>query len=360
MKQLERGYTDVMKDNHLAAIGTYSAAETEGIHTVEVDAESGELTILDSAIAGPDPTFVAPHPNGEFLYVASREESEGVIRTYAVDRETGDLNLLNSAASGAVSPCYCSVDATGQFLFVAHYAGGAISMMPIENNGKIGSPSTVREHHGSSIDEERQESPHPHSIVPGPENQFVYVPDLGTDQINVYEIDSENQTLSSQTVIDTPAGSGPRHLKFNPTGNKAYLINELDSTITTFDRQPDGTLTERSIIDTLPESFEGNNKTAEVAVHPSGQFVFGSNRGHDSIVTFEVVDSALNQIDHTSSGGEWPRHFTIDPAGRFLFAENKQTDNITVFRINQSDGTLSPAGESLSVLRPVCMQWIQS
>ncbi len=346
------------QESYLAAIGTYSTAETEGVYTVEVDAERGGLTKLDSVVAGPDPTFVVPHPNGKVLYVASREDDEGVIRAFRVHRETGALDLINSATSGAPSPCYCSVDATGQFLFVAHYAGGAISMMPIEDDGSISAPTVVNEHRGSSVHEERQKSPHPHSIVPGPENRFVYVPDLGTDQIVNYEIDVEAQDLSSNTVTDVLPGSGPRHLSFNPNGDKAYLINELDSTVVTFDRHSDGTLSRKSKISTLPEEFDGSNKTAEIAVHPSGQFVFGSNRGHDSIVMFAVEDGDLTLVNHTPTGGEWPRHFAIDPQGQFLFAENMDTDTVTVFGIDEVTGALSPSNESLSIPRPVCMQWI--
>ncbi|WP_226013320.1 lactonase family protein [Halomicrobium salinisoli] len=346
------------RETYLAAIGTYSPADEDGVHTVEVDAETGAMRSLDSAVAGPDPTFVAPHPDGDVLYAAVREDDEGAIRAFEVDPESGALTAVDSSPSGALSPCHCSVDATGRHLFVAHYAGGAVSMLPIDEDGRPGSPTDVVEHAGSSVDPERQSAPHPHSISPGPDDRFVYVPDLGTDQVHVYEIDRDDGTLSPHDATDVREGAGPRHLAFGPDGDRAYLINELDSTITTFDRGPDGRLTRLSTTTTLPESFDGANKTAEVAVHPSGEFVFGSNRGHDSIATFAVDDDGLSPVEHTPTGGEWPRHFAIGPDGRFLFVENRDTDDVTAFRVDAETGTLSAADERLSVSEPVCLQWI--
>ena len=346
------------RDSYLAAIGTYSSADSKGVHTVAVDAENGDVRLLDSVVAGPDPTFVAPHPTGEYLYAAVREDGEGAIRAFEVNPESGELNAVDKAPSGALSPCHCSVDATGQYLFVAHYAGGAVSMLPIDEDGRLGPPIDVVEHAGSSVDPERQDAPHPHSISPGPDDRFVYVPDLGTDQVHVYEVDRDDATLSPYATTDVQEGAGPRHLAFSPDGDRAYLINELDSTITSFDRDSDGRLTRLSATTTLPEAFDGSNKTAEVAVHPSGEFVFGSNRGHDSISTFAVENDGLSPVDHTPTGGEWPRHFAIGPEGQFLFVENRDTDDITVFRIDDEAGTLSSVDGRLSVSQPVCIQWI--
>lgn len=346
------------QEAYLAAIGTYSTADTEGLHTIEVDAATGAMRLLDSAVAGPDPTFVAPHQSEKILYAAIREEGEGIIKSFKIDRDSGDLDAIDSAQSGALGPCYCSVDSTGRFLFVAHYTGGAISVLPIDESGNIESPTTIIEHHGSSVNQERQRSPHPHSIVPGPDNQFVYVPDLGTDQITIYEFNSKEGTLSLHAETDVQPGAGPRHLAFSPDGEQVYLINELDSTIITFDRKSDGELIEQSVIMTLPDGFDGENKTAEVTVHPSGRFIFGSNRGHDSIATFTVTDDGLSLVDHTPTGGEWPRHFAITPDGQFLLVENRDSDEITAFRINKRNGALSPVDEQLSVSQPVCLQWL--
>ncbi|WP_128906727.1 lactonase family protein [Halorubrum amylolyticum] len=344
----------------IAAVGTYSAATDESVYTVAVDPDTGSMRRLDAAAAGPDPTFVTFGPSGRYLYAAVREEEEGVVRSYAVDRDTGELTERDSAKSGAAAPCYCSVDESGSVLLVAHYAGGAVSMLPLDSDGGIDSPSEVIEHHGSSVDSERQTAPHPHSITLGPEERFAYVPDLGTDQVHIYAAGSDGDgapSLSCVDALDLAPGSGPRHLSFAPDGERAYLINELDSTVTVLDRESDGTLTERATVSTLSPEFEGDNKTAEIAVHPSGEFVYGSNRGLDTIVTFAVDGGTIERVDQTPTGGEWPRHFAIGPDGERLFAENRHTNDIVAFDIDAETGALSVTGESLSVSEPVCMQW---
>ncbi|MDF9747854.1 lactonase family protein [Natrinema salsiterrestre] len=346
------------RENYIAAVGTYSAATDESIFTVAVDPDTGSMKQLDAVAAGPDPTFVAFHPSRDYLYAAVREEKEGLIRSYEVDRDTGELTERNSASSGAAGPCYCSVDGTGQFLLVAHYTGGAISMLPLDSDGEIGSPCEVIEHHGSSIDSDRQTAPHPHSITLGPENRFAYVPDLGTDQIHVYAVDHDRGSLSRAGVVNCPPGSGPRHLSFSTDSDQVYVINELDSTVTVFDRQSDGLLTERSTVSTLPSDFGGDNKTAEIATHPIGDYVYGSNRGQDTIVTFAVDDETITRVDQTPTCGEWPRHFAIAPDGEFLFVENRYTNDIIAFDVDTATGKLSPANESLSITEPVCMQWM--
>jgi 6-phosphogluconolactonase len=216
----------------------------------------------------------------------------------------------------------------------------------------------VIEHQGSSIDPERQTAPHPHSVTLGPENRFAYVPDLGTDQIVVYEMDLEGGTLTRHGVVDVSPGSGPRHLAFHPTNDQVYLINELNSTVVVFDRQEDGLLAERSTVSTLPTDFHGKNKTAKIAAHPTGRYIYGSNRGHDTIAAFAVEGRELALIDHTPTDGEWPRHFVIDPYGRFLFTENRHSDDIVAFSINVDTGKLTPTGERISIPQPVCMQWV--
>ncbi|NUB93779.1 lactonase family protein [Haloterrigena sp. SYSU A121-1] len=345
-------------ETRLAAIGTYSSTSADGVYTVAVDSETGSIELLDSAVAGPDPTFVAPHPNGEYLYAAVREEGEGVIKVFGVNRDTGVLREVNAAQSGAFSPCHCSVDSTGRFLFVAHYFGGAISMLPIDDDGTIESPTTVVNHRGSSVHDERQNSPHPHSITPGPDDQFVYVADLGTDQIITYRIDRDQRTLERCAETNVEPGSGPRHIAFGPNGDQLYVINELDSTVTRFDRRSDGSLVAQVTVSTLPNEFYGQNKSAEIAVHPSGRYVFASNRGQDAIVTFAIDDGRLERVDVSSSGGEWPWHFAVDPNGDFLFAANRYSDDVTGFRIDGETGSLVPTGEHVSIPEPVCFQWL--
>ncbi|MBV0925932.1 lactonase family protein [Halomicroarcula limicola] len=342
----------------MAAIGTYSAATSTGVHTVAVDPDTGALTQLDSVVAGPNPTFVASHPHDEYVYAAVRTEPEGLIKAFQVDNDTGELSLVSSIESGALSPCHCSVDATGEYLFVAHYEGGSVSMLPLGSDGTVAAPTAVVEHSGDSIDPDRQTSPHPHSANPGPANDYLYVPDLGTDQVIVYEIRPAEDDITVHRTVDVAPGSGPRHLSFGPDGEYGYLINELDSTVTVFERAPDGDLSEQSKISTLPADFEGENKTAEVEVHPSGRYVFASNRGRDTIVTFAVAGDELRHIGEIPTGGAWPRHFSVSPTGEFLFVENRDTNGIVVFDIDIETGELTRIDERLAVTEPVCLQWV--
>lgn len=344
------------RDTELAVVGTYGPADREGVHTLEVDPETGRMDHRDAVAAGPDPTFVAVGPDGDHVYAAVRED-EGVIRSFEVDHETGSLTEGDAGPTGAVDPCHCSVDATGQYLFAVHYGAGVVSMLPIDD-GAVGDPVAVIGHEGDSVDPDRQNAPHPHSATPGPENRFLYVPDLGTDQVVVYEMDLADGGLDRHGAVDVDPGSGPRHLAFHPSGDRVSLMNELASTVTVFDRGEDGLLTERTTVSTLPEGFTGDNKTAEVAVHPSGEYVYGSNRGHDTIAAFAVDGDELRPLGHTPTGGEWPRHFAVGPRGRTLYAENRDTDDIVAFRIDTDTGELTPAGESVSVPEPVCLQWV--
>ncbi|MGZ0747292.1 lactonase family protein [Haloparvum sp. AD34] len=345
-------------NQYLAAVGTYSAAEEPGVYTVGVDTSAEKMELLDEVVAGPDPTFVASHPSGEFLYAAVRTEAEGTIKAYDVDWGSGQLEETDSAPSGSLSPCHCSVDPSGEFLFVAHYTGGAVSMLRLTDDGGVTAPADVVQHTGSSVHPERQRAPHPHSISPGPAGRFVYVPDLGTDEILVYEVDRDAGSLSPYASVDVQEGAGPRHLCFGPDGEHVYLINELDSTVVAFDLHDDGTLSRQSVTSTLPDGFAGDNKTAEIAVHPSGDYLFASNRGHDSIATLTTQADELRCLAHTPCDGQWPRHFSLSPDGRHLFVENRDSDQIVGFDVDEQFGTITRNESELAVPQPVCLAWV--
>jgi len=350
--------TKMKTQSSMAVIGTYSAATEAGLHTISVDGDTGAIEQLDSVVAGPDPTFVTAHPQGDYIYAAVRSEPEGEIKAFEVDEDTGRLALINSVESGALSPCHCSVDARGEYLFVAHYTGGAVSMLPIEADGAVGTPTTVIEHSGSGTDPDRQSDPHPHSVNPGPGNEYLYVPDLGADQVVIYEIRPFTDDITLHKKIGTSPGAGPRHLAFGPDRQYVYVINELDSTVTVFERTHDGGLNTQSKVSTVPPEFKGNNKTAEVDVHPSGRYVFASNRGRDTIVAFAVDGNELHRIGETATGGQWPRHFSISPTGEQLFVENRDTDEVVVFDIDVTNGDLVQSDGRFSVSEPVCLEWI--
>jgi 6-phosphogluconolactonase len=350
-------------DTYLAFVGTYTDADTDGIYSLRIDAGTGDVERIDAVPGGQDPSFLALHPDGEHLY-AVNEADDGRVTAFAVDRGSGELTRLNSVACGDAGPCHCSVDATGSYVLAAHYAGGSVSMLPIEDDGRVGEPTSVVDHEGSSVDPDRQTAPHPHSITPGPENRFAYVPDLGTDEVVVYELDREAGALHPSDVgaVQVHPGAGPRHVDFHPNGRWAYLINELDSTMTVFAYDADtGGLEEIEHVSTLPAAFDGESYTADVHVHPSGEWLYGSNRGHDSIAHFGIdpTDGRLDLVGRPSTRGEWPRNFALDPPGAHLFAENRESDDVVVFDVDEDTGGLAATGHVAEIPEPACMVFLR-
>lgn len=352
-----------MADVHYAFVGTYTEGDSEGIYTYLLDSESASLEHVDTTDAGPNPSFLAVHPNGEHLY-AVNEIDDGAVTALSIDRDSGESSELNRVTTGGgAHPCHCTVDATGQFLLVAHYNGGTVAMVPITDDGGVEEPSHLVEHDGSGPHPERQTSAHPHSIRPGPENRFAYVPDLGTDEVYVYEMDLEAGKLRETEFgsLELPGGSGPRHLDFHPDYDRIYLLNELSSTLTAIER--DSSTGALEIVDsepTLPAEFDDHNITADVHVHESGQWAYATNRGHDSIAVFAVDDAtgALSSVERVSTRGEWPRHFTVTPSGSHLLVENEDTNDVVTFEIDSDDGTLSATGDVTDIPSPVCVQFL--
>lgn len=338
-----------------AYVGTYTDGDSEGIYTYDVtvhddvEMQRRSVTRLDD-----NPSFLAVHPSSEYLYAVHEVQDGGV--TALQRNDDGSLSPLNRVPSGAGGPCHCSVHPSGEYLFVAHYTGGAVSALPIESDGRITRPSDTVHHQGASVHPERQVEAHPHSVTPGPNGRYLYVPDLGTDEIVTYEFDAGRLDRVDTTPVHT--GAGPRHLTFHPNERAAYVINELDSTITGFEWTPEsGLLDEIVTISTLPEDYEGENTTADIHVHPSGKWVYGSNRGHDSIVAFDVESDSgrLTTIGHQSTGGKAPRNFALDASGRLLFAENQDSNTIVALGIDNETGALVPTELVEQVPAPVCM-----
>jgi len=335
--------------------------EIKNLHSYRVDENPDELAALDTTTAGESPSFLCLHPEFDVLYVVDSVE-DGKLTAASFDQETGELNVLNTQPTGGAGPCYCSVDATGSYAFVAHYRGGSVSVLPIGDDGRLEESTEIIEHEGSSVDPDRQTAPHPHSIVPGPDNEFVYVPDLGTDEVVVYQMDLNRGRLESikSSPVSVHDGAGPRHLEFHPNERTVYLINELDSTITAFERDAEtGGLEAFQTVETLPGEFDGENKTADIHVHPSGAFVYGSNRGHDSIASFAVNDSShLIPLGHNPTYGEWPRNFALNPVGSHLFVENLRSEEIVAFNVDSKTGALDPADSVMAVASPMCMVFV--
>lgn len=348
----------------LVYIGTYSRRGSKGIYVYRMDAKSGTLTpVGDSAGSVENPSFLALHPGGKFLYAAC-ESGGGSVAAFALDATTGLPTLLNQQSAQGSGTCYVSVDHHGKTVMAANYGGGSVTALPIAPDGKLLPATAAIQHKGpSQVDpKKRQQDPHAHSINPDAKDRFAVAADLGLDKLLVYRLDSAKGTLTPNDPpsVATKPGAGPRHFAFHPNGKLGFVINELNSTVTSY-RYDDsrGTLTEVQTLSTLPEGFTGPNSTAEVAVHPSGKFLYGSNRGHDSLAVFAIDSSSgkLQAIGHTPTQGKTPRNFGITPTGDFLIAAHQDTDNLVIFRIDTRTGRLTPTGQVVEIPVPVCVRF---
>jgi 6-phosphogluconolactonase len=345
---------------HLIYIGTYTRTTGKGIYAVRLNGVTGALTTPELVATTPNPSFIALSPDKRHLYAVSERDTLAV--PFSVDLATGKLIPDHVQESGGKAPCYLMVDGTGQTLVVAHYHEAIVASLPIHADGSLGAPVSIIPHHGKSVHPTRQEAAHVHSANIAPDSRHVIVCDLGLDRVYTYALDAATATLTPGEVpfIATAPGAGPRHSAFSPDGQFVFVINELDSTMTSYRyNAANGALTPLDTKSTLPADWTGESTCAEVRVHPNGKFVYGSNRGHDSIVVyaFEAATGQLTPIDYTPSGGRNPRNFNLSPDGQWLVAANQNTDSLNVFRVDAATGKLTPTGHSASVPLPVCVQF---
>jgi 6-phosphogluconolactonase len=336
----------------------------QNIHVARFDTNSGALTGLHQVAALLAPSFLCLAPNHHSLYAVSEGQSpqDSAITAFAV-APNGDLAFLNRQPSGGSGPCCVATDSHGQCVLAANYGSGSMAVFTVQPNGALGPRSAFIQDHGSSVNPDRQQGPHSHCALTDPADHFAFDCDLGLDQVLVYKIDPASGTL---TPNDPPffsgkPGSGPRHLVFHPNGRFAYLINELDSTIVSLAYDPSlGTLSALQSSPLLPADFTGKNTAAEVVVHPSGQWVYGSNRGDNSLVVFacDPATGRLTYLQRLPSGGKIPRNFEIDPTGSYLLAANQDSDNIVTFRIDPATGKLSDTGNAVQIPRPMCLKFL--
>ncbi|HRJ45334.1 MAG TPA: lactonase family protein [Caldilineaceae bacterium] len=355
-----------MNTTPLLYIGTYTRRGGKGIYVARFDTETGHIGEVTLAAQASNPSFLALHPSLPILYAANELAEDGTpgggqVSAFAVDATSGALTYLNQQPTHGSAPCHLTADATASMVISTNYTSGSVAVMPIGPSGRLKPSSHVIQHEGSSVDPRRQQGPHAHSVTIDPTNSYAYVCDLGMDKVMIYQLDRENGKLipnRAQNWARVTAGSGPRHFAFTPDQRFAYVINELDSTVNGFAFDPaDGSLKDVCRLSTLPADFEGSSHCADVHVHPSGRFLYGSNRGHNSIAIYAIDETSgeLTSLGAESTQGKTPRNFAIDPTGRWLLAANQDTDNIVVFAINQATGALTPTGHSATASMPVCL-----
>jgi len=353
--------------DRLVYVGTYThKGASEGIYIYRLDMATGALTPVGVAGGVQNPSFLALDPQRRYLYAVNETmtfagQPGGGVSAFAVDSQTGALTFINSQRTHGGAPCYVSVDQTGRYVYVANYMGGNAVAFPVRAGGGLDPASSVVQHTGSGVNPRRQEGPHAHSITLDSMNRFAFVADLGIDKVMIYRLDLEGGTLPPHTPpsVAVEAGAGPRHMAFHPNGRYAYLITEMGNTIVAFAYDAaQGTLDALQTVPALPEAFTGQSTCADIHVAPSGKFLYGSNRGHDSLVIYAIDAGTglLTYVGHAPTLGQTPRNFAIDPTGAYLFAAHQDSDSIVTFRIDSESGQLTPTGQVTDVPMPVCVR----
>ena len=345
-----------------AYVGTYTnKTASKGIYEFRFDAATGKMSAPELAAETKDPSWVVVHPNGKFLYSANETGKTSAISAYSIDPKSGKLTLLNQLSALGEDPCHLAFDRTGKYLLVANYTSGNVVVFPIEEDGKLGGhTANVKDEGTLGPNKQRQDGPHAHWIGVSESNHAVYVADLGLDKVFVYKFDAVKGTLTLADPLVARPGTGPRHAALSRDARFMYVLGELDSTVTVFTNDG-GTFKSLQTVQMLPSGFSGRNDAAEIEIHPSGKFLYASNRGRDSIVVYAIdpKSGTLTQAGDVPTGGKEPRHFAIDPTGQFLLAENQNSNNTIVeFRIDPATGKLTPTGETLHVPSPVCITFL--
>jgi 6-phosphogluconolactonase len=353
-------------------VGTYTDTTSKGIYAYRFDPKTGKFTSIGLVAELDNPSWVVTDPHHRFLYAVTEMGSErgadsykknGVISSFAINPKTGALTLLNKVDAGGGGSCHLAVDSSGKMLFVANYGSGSVASFAIHADGSIGERTGFDQHTGSSVDLKRQEGPHAHAVVLSPDNRFLFVPDLGLDQIKIYQVDAAKGTFvaNSPAFASVKAGLGPRHFVFGRGAKFAYAVTEMGSSVAVFSYDPvKGSLTPLQTISNLPSDFTGESDAAEIAIDPSGRFVYASNRGNDSITVFKIdpLKGTLSKVQVEPTGGKIPRSFAIDPTGKYLVAANQKSDQMDVFAVDPKDGQLQPTGQLMDVGSPVSILFV--
>jgi 6-phosphogluconolactonase len=351
----------------LLYVGTYTEdTQSKGIYLLRFDSRSGQLRQIDAFDAGPNPSFLAIHPDGNALYAVNEVgnyagKSSGGVTAFSVAPQSGALARIGAQASEGAGPCYVSVDKSGRALLVANYDAGSIALLPIQSGGAIAAATSVVQHKGSGPIKDRQSEPHAHCIVTDRTNRFALAADLGADRVFVYRLDLSEKALQHVENAEgvMRAGAGPRHIAFHPTSTLVFVSNELDSTVTAlrFDAKR-GSLTALDTQSTLPAGWKGTNYPADIHVAPSGRTVYVSNRGHNSIAAMSITSAGRLSLKQTiSTEGDWPRNFTIDPTGRWVLVANQKSNSIVVLTRDARSSRLTATQSRIEIPSPVCLRF---
>ncbi len=359
--------TSAKADEPVVFISAFAGGEQSGIHAFTFDPRTGGLTELHRTTDVQHPFFLAVSPDQRYLYSIHAETFGGKepeqVAAYAIEGRSGRLTLLNRQSTRGTASCYLEVDATGKTVLVANYSTGNVAALPVRADGSLGEAASFFQHAGSSVDPARQKGPYAHCFVVSPDNRFALAADLGLDQILSYRLDAATAGLTPNEppFAKTPAGAGPRHLTFHPNGRHVYVINELQNSVTLFDyARESGALTERQTIPTLPADFTGTSYCADVKLTPNGRFLYGTNRGHDSIAVYAVADDGkLSLVANEPSLGKGPQNLLVTPDGAWLLCANMPGHNVAVFRVDPESGRLTAAGEPVSLPSPSCIRWLK-
>ena len=359
--------TAARADDPLVFISAFASGEKAGIHAFQFDTKSGALKPLHRTTEIQNPFFLALSPDRKFLYSIDAKKFGGKenedVAAFAIEGRTGQLRRLNKQSSRGTASCYLDVDATGKTVAVANYTTGSVAALPVQKDGSLGEAVSFVQHTGTGADPARQKGPNAHSIVVSPDNRFALAADLGIDKILIYKLDATVAKLTpneAQPFVKMQPGSGPRHLTFHPNGKRVYVINELKNTVTFLDYAADaGMLTERQIISTLPADFAGKSYCADLKITPDGNFLYGTNRGHDSVAAYRIgEDGKLTLLAIHPSLGKGPQNLLITPDGQWLLCANMPGNSVVVFRIDPKTGALTATGEPVTMPMPSCIRWL--
>ena len=335
-----------------------SLTDADGISVFKIIDDAGSLELIKQTRDINNPFYIGLHPNGKVLYSIADPGGEQLVAAFKFDRDTGALDLINQQPTQGGYPCYVEADPTGRAVIVANYNGGSVISYPINEDGSLGEAGSFFQHEGSSINEDRQQEPHAHCFKISADGRFAFSADLGTDKVMIYALDAGRGVLTpgEQPFARVAPGGGPRHFTIAPNNRHAYAINELGNTITVFDYDAErGLLLEQQMVPTIPEDYDGVTHTADLCLTPDGRFLYGTNRGHNTIAMFAVdgESGALTSIGNQPSGGPVPQNVTMSDDGKLLFVANSESNKMSAFQIDANTGELSPGSET-DVPKPVC------